>query len=103
MLKIDNFGQDYLIDFNGQERLNIHKSNAIKKELLPIIMKSGNSLTLNFEGVVFVDSSGFQVLIALIKAAELYNSNIEVMNVSEDLKELFDLLNLSDVFQIAAN
>ena len=103
MLKIDNFGQDYLIDFNGQERLNINNANAIKKELLPIIMKSGNSLTIDFKGVVFVDSSGFQVLIALLKAAELFNSDLEIINVSEDLKELFDLLSLSDAFEIAAN
>lgn len=103
MLKIDKLGKDYAVSFNGINRLNINNAAFIKKELIPIIMVVGNSLTLDFEGVNFVDSSVFQVLTALLKAAELYKSRLEILNVSDDLKELFDLLNLSDVFQITAN
>lgn len=103
MLKIENFGQDYLVSFEGIEKININNAVLIKNKLLPIITASDNNINIDFEGVTFIDSSGFQVMIALLKAAELFKSKIELMNVSDDLRELFDLLNLSDVFQIAAN
>lgn len=103
MLKIDKLGKDYTASFNGVKRLNINNASIIKNELIPIIMVTENNLTLDFEGVNFVDSSAFQVLVAILKTADLYGSRLEIINVSDDLKELFDLLSLSDVFQIAAN
>ena len=71
-------------------------------QLCRLVIPVGDVI-LDMQGIHFIDSSGFQVLIALLKTAELHQSNIDVMNVSDDLKELFDLLSLSDVFQIAAN
>ncbi|NOZ46099.1 MAG: STAS domain-containing protein [Chlorobi bacterium] len=103
MLKISNYNQDYSVSFNGIKRINITNASRFKDALLPIVTTQNNKITIDFNEVNFIDSSGFQVLITILKASELYNSHIEVMNVSDDLKELFDLLNLSDVFQIAAN
>jgi len=103
LLKIERFGKNYTAIFKEIDRFNINNAESIKLQLLPIIKQSGNCLTLDLENVSFIDSSGFQVLIALLKTAELYNSRLEVMNISSDLKELFDLLSLSDVFQITAN
>ena len=103
MLKIDNFGDDYYVSFNGINRLNINNAGIIKNELVPIVMITKNNLSLDFGGINFVDSSAFQVLVALLKIADLYGSKLEIINVSDDLKELFDLLSLSDVFEIAAN
>lgn len=103
MLYIDKTGLDYRVEFKEEKKLNINNAAQIKEMLLPLIMQEGNSITLDFNGIVFVDSSGFQVLVALLKAAEMYYSQFEIINISTELKELFDLLNLSDVFQIAAN
>ena len=103
MLIINKFGKDYTVSFNGINRLNINNAGIIKNELIPIITITENSLILDFGGINFVDSSAFQVLVALLKIADLYGSKLEIINVSADLKELFDLLSLSDVFEIAAN
>ena len=103
MLNIEKIGQEYFVSFNGISRLNINNANSLKKELLSYLTKPNNIVVLDLADVNFIDSSAFQVLIALLKTAELHQSTIEVINVSDDLNELFDLLNLSDVFQITAN
>ena len=103
MLKIEKIGQEYFVSFNGITKLNIKNANNLKKELLNYLTKANNIVVLDLADVNFIDSSAFQVLIALLKTAELHQSTLDVINVSDDLSELFDLLNLSDVFQIAAN
>jgi anti-anti-sigma regulatory factor len=65
MLHINKIGQVHNIQFIGINEINATNATHIKKALLPLLMQKGNQINLNFEGIVFIDNSGFQVLLAL--------------------------------------
>ncbi len=75
-------------------------SKEIELQLLPLINQSESNLTLNLSGIKFIDSSGFGIFLSLYKVAKLNNSNLKLINLSEELVELIKLVELDSVFQL---
>ena len=76
--------------------LDIDGTEVIEEELLPAI---GNYrlIKINFEHVPFVDSSGMGLLMNLVQTIKDSNAKVLVMNVREDVMEVFELLQLPDI------
>ncbi|MCD4834355.1 MAG: STAS domain-containing protein [Bacteroidales bacterium] len=100
MLTVDHIENTYLASFYNVSRLNVLNSKEIELQLLPLINQSESNLTLNLSGIKFIDSSGFETLLSLYKVAKLNNSNLKLINLSEDLVELIKLVELDRVFQL---
>lgn len=100
MLTVDHIENTYLASFYNVSRLNVLNSKEIELQLLPLINQSESNLTLNLSGINFIDSSGFETLLSLYKVAKLNNSNLKLINLSEDLVELIKLVELDRVFQL---
>ncbi len=100
MLTVDRIENTYLASFYNVSRLNVLNSKEIELQLLPLINQSESNLTLNLSGIKFIDSSGFETLLSLYKVAKLNNSNLKLINLSEELLELIKLVELDHVFQL---
>ncbi|MCK5168565.1 MAG: STAS domain-containing protein [Bacteroidales bacterium] len=100
MLTVDHIENTYLASFYNVSRLNVLNSKEIELQLLPLINQSESNLTLNLSGIKFIDSSGFETLLSLYKVAKLNNSNLKLINLSEELVELIKLVELDHVFQL---
>ena len=100
MLTVDHIENTYLASFYNVSRLNVLNSKEIELQLLPLINQSESNLTLNLSGIKFIDSSGFETLLSLYKVAKLNNSNLKLINLSEDLVELSKLVELDRIFQL---
>ncbi len=100
MLTVDHIESTYLASFYNVSRLNVLNSKEIELQLLPLINQSESNLTLNLSGIKFIDSSGFETLLSLYKVAKLNNSNLKLINLSEELLELIKLVELDHVFQL---
>ncbi len=100
MLTVDHIENTYLASFYNVSRLNVLNSKEIELQLLPLINQSESNLTLNLSGIKFIDSSGFETLLSLYKVAKLNNSNLKLINLSEELLELIKLVELDHVFQL---
>jgi anti-sigma B factor antagonist len=100
MLTVDHIENTYLASFYNVSRLNVLNSKEIETQLLPLISQSESNLTLNLSGIKFIDSSGFETLLSLYKVAKLNNSNLNLINLSEELLELIKLVELDRVFQL---
>ncbi len=100
MLTVDHIENTYLASFYNVSRLNVLNSKEIELQLLPLINQSESNLTLNLSGIKFIDSSGFETLLSLYKVAKLNNSNLKLINLSEELVELIKLVELDSVFQL---
>jgi len=81
-------------------KLNILNSNEIESKLIPLISQDGSNLTLNFSGIKFIDSSGFDVLLKVYNTSKLSSAELNFINLSEDLMELMQLVELDKVFQL---
>ena len=76
------------------DKINILNSTLIKNSIIEL-METNDDLILDFTNVRFIDSTGFLILHKIKIKCFTDNINIDYINISDDLKELFDLIRLS--------
>ncbi len=103
MIQVEKINNHFVVSFAGQKKLNIVIANDLKARLLKIIATPNRTLILDLDGIKFIDSEGFNVLISLLKAAENNNCAFKICNVSDEINELIELVELQDVFMICEN
>ena len=100
MLTVDKIENKYLVSFYDVSKFNILNSKEIESKLLPLVSQKDSNLILNFSGIRFIDSSGFEVLMNIFKTSKNNNSDLNLINLSEDLMELMELVEMDQVFQL---
>lgn len=86
--------------FTGQDRFNGLITEPVKEKLLAYYNKPNTRLVIDLEGIKFIDSSGFSVFLSLMKAANNNYGELKICNVNPEVKELFQVLQLHNVFEI---
>jgi anti-anti-sigma factor len=76
--------------------LDIEGTELIEEQLIPSLEKY-KVVTLNFEEVPFVDSSGIGLLINLVHTLNEKDIKVIISKVREEILEVFELLQLSDI------
>lgn len=84
---------------------DVKKFNALitddaKQQLNALFDKSNTKLILSLKGIKYVDSSGFGVLLSLMKTANNKYGFLKICDVSDEVMELFKLLQLHNIFDI---
>ena len=100
MLKLNIEDGVYMISFDQVRRLNTLIANPLQEELSKIISKPGTEVVLSMKGVNFIDSSGFQAIMAIVDKADKAGSRFRICDVSQEVYELLNLMKLSFVFEI---
>ena len=102
MLKIAKEGNVFWVELFQVNRLNTLFSDLVKEQLRELIEEPGAEIIFNLEGIRFIDSSGFEVLMEISKHAREHGSQFKLCNVSDDVRELINLLELEERFTICA-
>ncbi len=89
-----------IVNFKGTDRFNAHITEPVKESLLRYYNKPETKLILDLSEIKFIDSSGFSVLLSAMKAANNQNGLFKICNVAPDVKELFQVLQLHNVFEL---
>lgn len=100
MLTVDKVENKYVVSFYNINKLNILNAKELEIKLIPLVSQTESSLIINFAGIKFIDSSGFDVLLNVFKASNLNNSSLRFINLSDELMELMELVELDKVFQL---
>ena len=84
---------------------DIKKFNALitddaKQQLNAIYNAPNTKLILSLKGIKYVDSSGFGVLLSLMKTANNTYGFLKICDVSDEVMDLFKLLQLHNIFDI---
>ena len=84
---------------------DVKKFNALitdeaKKQLNALYDAPNTKLILSLKGIKYVDSSGFGVLLSLMKTANNKYGFLKICDISDDVMELFKLLQLHNIFDI---
>lgn len=79
---------------------NLTISEIFKTELIALVNAGHKLIVVNFEKVTYVDSSFLGALVAGLKAAIPQNSEIVVVNLNADIRNLFELIRMDKVFKI---
>lgn len=77
--------------------LDIEATEVIEDTITPHISNETSSVELDFEHIEFVDSSGIGLLITLVSSLKDRNRKPTIVNLKEDVKIVFDLLQLDEI------
>ncbi|MDC0584504.1 STAS domain-containing protein [Bacteroidales bacterium] len=103
MLKIEKIDEILHIKFNNTNRFNALIAEPVKEKLKSFFEGDGVKLILDLEGVKFIDSTGFGVFLSILKTANSTSGTFRICNVTDEVMELFKLLQLQNVFDIYPN
>lgn len=95
--KIDDI---LVLSFKNVNKLNILISQAVKEDLAPYINNANSKLILDLNGIEYIDSSGFGVLLSILRSSKKNNSTFKLCNISPEIMELIKLLKLQNIFDI---
>ncbi len=102
MLKIAKEDSHYRVELFQVNKLNTLFSEIVKQQLMELVDEPGVSVIFNLEGIRFIDSSGFDVLLEIAEQASRAGSQFQLCNISDDVRELIVLLDLEDRFSICS-
>ena len=100
MLNTKNIDDIIVVSLTGGNRLNALITEPVKEHLLEIFNKPNVKMVFDLQGITFIDSSGFGVFLSAMKSANNNYGLFKICNPSEDVMELFKLLQLHHVFEI---
>ena len=103
MLKTEKINNVVVVSFEDTDKFNALISEPVKTELNSFFNKPNTKLILNLGGIKFIDSSGFGVFLSVMKTANNNYGFFKICNISNEVMELFKLLQLHNVFEIYNN
>jgi anti-sigma B factor antagonist len=80
--------------------IDLHVSPAVAESLRTLIAKKAKQVIVDFTKVTYVDSSGLAVLIEGMQSVQQYGGRFRLAGVREDVKHVFDIARLDQVFEI---
>ncbi|MBN2613809.1 MAG: hypothetical protein JXB00_19785 [Bacteroidales bacterium] len=95
------YDEKLVISFSDVKRMNLLNIRIVEEFLRKEIGKGVKYLYLNMEGIAFIDSYAYSRLIAINNAATLFCTRFRLFNVSEELEEIFGLLNNKNQLRFA--
>lgn len=99
MLKVDKIGNVMVVSFDQDNKINVTVSQKIKVEVTKLIAPH-SKLVLNLDGINYIDSTGFGMLLSILRTCKNQQSLLKLCNISPEVMELVKLLQLQTVFDI---
>jgi len=79
---------------------NLDVAEQFKTEMLQLVDKGISQIVVNFENVVYVDSSFLGALVSVLKYAMSKGGDIAVAKLNKDINNLFSLIRMNKVFKV---
>lgn len=99
MLKSEKINNIIVVRFENTDRFNALITEPVKEEIKSFFNNQGTKLILNLEGIKYIDSSGFGVFLSILKAAAGSQGKFKICCITNEVMELFKLLQLHNVFE----
>jgi anti-sigma B factor antagonist len=80
--------------------IDLHVSPNVAESLHAIIREKPRRLVVDLAHVSYIDSSGLAVLIEGMQNVEAYGGKFALAGLGEDVRTIFEIANLDQVFQI---
>jgi len=80
--------------------LDAHTFEQLEETISDLFNKSQYRLIVDLSKVEYISSAGAGVFIGALSEAQEHNGNIVLMNPTPNVREVFDLLGLTQIFQV---
>ena len=103
-MKISHFIEEKTLLIDITEEIDHHASERIRRRVDYEIQRfMPKKVVFNFEMVKFMDSAGIGLLIGRYKTAKMYGGQVELVNVSEKIKKIFEMSGILRIMNIIDN
>jgi anti-sigma B factor antagonist len=79
------------------------KSTQFRQQINELINEGTNNILIDFNKVTFMDSSGLGALVLILKLIRGSGGKLFLMSLNDQVKMLFDLTNMNNIFEIIEN
>jgi anti-sigma B factor antagonist len=90
--------QTNVLPLNGE--IDLHVSPDVAESLRTMIEQRPNQIVVDLTKVTYLDSSGLAVLIEGMQNVQKYGGRFGLAGVQDDVKHVFDIARLDQVFEI---
>ncbi len=100
-MKVNHYLEDKLLFFEITEELDHHVVERIRKRADYEIQRfMPKKVIFDFRRVGFMDSAGIGLIIGRYKTASLYGGSVELINVNEKVKKIFEMSGVLKIIPI---
>lgn len=100
-MNVKHFMEDKTLVFEITEELDHHSSEKIRKRADYEIQRfMPKRVIMDFDRVLFMDSAGIGLVIGRYKTACAYGAKLEMINVKEKIKKVFDMSGILKIIPI---
>ena len=97
-INIQQNGNEVVVALNGE--LDTVTTSQMSKELNRIIELTGNHLVIDCKGLEYISSTGLRFFMQLKRHSEQQNGTVTLINMNQDVKEVFHLSGFHHIFNI---
>lgn len=83
--------------------VDVYTSMELKKVLNELIENGKNKFVIDLKEVSYMDSSGLGILVHTLKKSRESKGNLKIINLSKNIKKIFELTRLTKFFEIFDN
>lgn len=80
--------------------LDAHTFEQLEEAIADLFKQGHYKLVVDLAQVEYISSAGAGVFIGTLSEAQEHNGNIVLMNPTANVREVFDLLGLTQIFQV---
>jgi anti-anti-sigma factor len=102
-LTLDIHAQDQVTIIHCRGRITYGREAAHLSEQIAQFLSETRQLILNLDGVEMIDSAGLGELVLVLMWAQASDCEIKLAAPSKNVRQLFDMTNLSSAFEIYAS
>jgi anti-anti-sigma factor len=81
-------------------RVDSTNADGLKQRLTTLIQSGSARLLIDMQGVIYISSAGFRVLLIAARAIEQASGRLVLCGIGGELKRLFDIAAFTDLFTI---
>ena len=101
-MKIDFNEKDKLLNLEIDEEIDHHRAENLRRVAdYEIQRRNPKRVILDFNNVVFMDSAGIGMVIGRYKIASMIGAKLEMRNVKENIKKIFEMSGILKLIPIA--
>ena len=103
-MNVKHFIEDKILLFEFTEELDHHMSEKIRKRADYEIQRfMPKKVIFDFKKVTFMDSAGIGLIIGRYKSANCYGGGLELMNVNNKVRRVFEMAGVLRIIPIIEN
>ena len=86
-----------------QGDLDFHSSSDLRRELSKCVERQVSKILVDFKKVEYIDSSGLAAFVELFQNMKRYGGKLVLFNLSQGVRNVFEIAKLDSIFQLAQN